>query len=49
MRKQSCIAALVATLLAGCASEPIVADIGQDKVQFQSTGSTAEQIHRLDA
>lgn len=38
------IAAVAAIVLAGCGGEPIVADIGQDKVQIQSTGSTPEQI-----
>lgn len=38
------ILALSLCVLAGCAGEPVVADIGQDKVQIQGNNATQEQI-----
>lgn len=45
MLKIATTAALAAIMLGGCSGEPIVADIGQDKVQVQSNGATMEQIN----
>lgn len=43
MKKLSVLAVLV-LMLAGCAGEPVVADISQDKVILQGNGANPDQL-----